>query len=105
MNPDLHRDALMSIDRVAVDPTATTSEQMARLSSLRDAIDSSIESIAKLRSDDRVPDSIVFFPNGMAATCDKNGNQIGRFNGRHETVKRELKEAGHDYTKFSEVLL
>lgn len=53
---------------------------------------------------DETPTFVAFFPNGMAAVCNKDGQQIFKFNGRHAHTVAALKEAGFDWMTLPEVL-
>lgn len=53
---------------------------------------------------DEAPDSIIFFPNGQTAVCNRNGNQIAKFQARHAESIKLLKEAGIDWKTIREKL-
>ena len=50
-----------------------------------------------------IPVSIFFFPNGMAACCDQNGEQIPKYQGRHGAAIEALKADGYDWRTLPEV--
>jgi hypothetical protein len=51
----------------------------------------------------KAPRSVFFFPNGMAAVCDFDGQQIGPLQGRHAFTVSKLKEIGYDWHDLPEV--
>lgn len=52
---------------------------------------------------DEVPHSILFFDNGMAATCNRQGQQISKYNGRRDEVIKALKDDGIDWRQLPEI--
>ena len=49
----------------------------------------------------RIPDEVIFFPNGTAAVFDQFGQQMPQFQeGKHYRTIELLEEAGHDWRKL-----
>lgn len=49
------------------------------------------------------PYSITFFPNGMCCVGDNAGNQIPKYNGRHDYSVKALAHDGYDWSKLPDV--
>lgn len=49
---------------------------------------------------DEVPVEIIFFSNGQTAVGNRNGQQIGKYQDRHDESIRLLAEDGYDWKKL-----
>ncbi len=53
---------------------------------------------------DQIPVTVIFFPNEMTAVCDSDGEQIGKYQGRHKFSVGALKTDGYEWSELPEVL-